>query len=79
LLAGGALSILVGLAVLVFGSPLVPQPEVVAAVAARITLTAPPPTLADFWAGRAVWQLDVPNAGLPIGESDTLIAPDGKL
>jgi hypothetical protein len=38
-----------------------------------------PPTLADFWAGRASWQLDVPDAGLPVGESDTLIGPDGQL
>lgn len=38
-----------------------------------------PPTLADFWARRAAWQLDVRDTGLPIGESDTLIGPDGQL
>jgi len=38
-----------------------------------------PPTLADFWAGKAAWQLDSANVGLPIGESDTLIGPDGQL
>ncbi len=39
----------------------------------------PPPTLDDFWAGLAHWQLEVFNVGLPIGESDTLIGPDGRL
>lgn len=39
----------------------------------------PFPSLADFWDGRAIWQLDVYDVGLPIGESDTLIGPDGKL
>ena len=31
-----------------------------------------PPTLADFWDGRATWVLDVYDVGLPVGESDTL-------
>jgi len=31
----------------------------------------PPPTLADFWAGRAHFVVDVADTGLPIGESDT--------
>jgi hypothetical protein len=39
----------------------------------------PPPSLDDFWDGRAAWQLDVFDVGLPIGESDTLIGPDGQL
>ncbi|MEP7357177.1 MAG: hypothetical protein ABI847_08055 [Anaerolineales bacterium] len=39
----------------------------------------PPPSLADFWNGRATWQLERPDVGLPIGESDTLIGPDGRL
>jgi hypothetical protein len=38
-----------------------------------------PPTLDDFWEGQAVWRLDVPDVGLPVGESDTLIGPDGQL
>ncbi|MGH2521407.1 MAG: hypothetical protein ACRDH2_02785 [Anaerolineales bacterium] len=38
-----------------------------------------PPTLDDFWEGRAVWQVEIQNVGLPIGESDTLIGPDGRL
>ena len=37
------------------------------------------PTLADFWTGRAVWRLELANVGLPIGESETLIGPDGQL
>src|SRR5258708_17643212 len=44
LLAGGALGTLALLAALVYGSQLVPQPEIVAAIAARITDTAGPPT-----------------------------------
>lgn len=31
------------------------------------------PTLADFWAGRARFRVDVEDTGLPMGESDTLI------
>ncbi len=29
-------------------------------------------SLADFWSGRADWVLQVPDTGLPVGESDTL-------
>lgn len=39
----------------------------------------PFPSLADFWDGRAMWQLDIYDVGLPMGESDTLVGPDGKL
>jgi len=39
----------------------------------------PFPTLADFWDGRAEWILDVEDAGLPVGESDTLLMSDGTL
>ena len=31
-----------------------------------------PPTLEDFWEGRAVWVLDSADVGLPVGESDTV-------
>ena len=31
-----------------------------------------PPTVADFWEGRAEWVIDIPDVGLPIGESDTV-------
>lgn len=37
-----------------------------------------PPTLADFWEGRAEWRLDIVDVGLPMGESDTLVLPDGR-
>jgi len=37
------------------------------------------PTLADFWDGRAEWVLDIEDAGLPVGESDTLLMSDGSL
>lgn len=30
------------------------------------------PTLEDFWEGRAEWVIDLPDVGLPIGESDTV-------
>ncbi len=36
------------------------------------------PTLADFWNGDAEWVLDVPDTGLPIGESDTIYMGDGE-
>lgn len=36
-----------------------------------------PPTLADFWDGRADWVVDHADVGLPIGESDTLSKGDG--
>jgi hypothetical protein len=32
----------------------------------------PYPTLSDFWEGRAEWQMDIPDVGLPVGESDTI-------
>lgn len=36
-----------------------------------------PPTLDDFWSGQAEWRVDIYNVGLPIGESDTILMPDG--
>lgn len=36
------------------------------------------PTLADFWGGEAEFILDLPATGLPMGESDTIIRPDGS-
>jgi hypothetical protein len=37
----------------------------------------PPPTLDDFWEGRAEWVVDVYDVGLPVGESDTIYQGDG--
>lgn len=37
-----------------------------------------PPTLADFWDGRADWVLLTPDVGLPVGESDTIARGDGE-
>jgi hypothetical protein len=34
-------------------------------------------SLADFWSGAAEWVLDVPDTGLPIGESDTIDMGNG--
>jgi hypothetical protein len=50
--------------------PTVPAPTEVAYVG---------PTLDDFWSGAAEWRLDVADVGLPVGESDTLVGPDGQL
>lgn len=36
-----------------------------------------PPTLADFWDGRAEWVLLSADVGLPVGESDTIARGDG--
>lgn len=38
-----------------------------------------PPTLLDFWEGRAHWQVDLADVGLPVGESDTLDKGEGVL
>ncbi len=35
------------------------------------------PTLEDFWEGRAQWVVDIPDVGLPVGESDTIYKGDG--
>jgi len=35
------------------------------------------PTLADLWAGRAHFAVDVDDTGLPMGESDTLVLSNG--
>jgi hypothetical protein len=48
------------------GAPASPQPHAF-------------PTLTDFWNGAAQWVLDVPNTGLPIGESDTIYMGNGVL
>jgi len=36
------------------------------------------PTLADFWDGRAEFVVEVADTGLPMGESDTLVMPNGE-
>ncbi|GAB4523649.1 MAG: hypothetical protein OHK0046_37580 [Anaerolineae bacterium] len=35
-----------------------------------------PPTLEDFWEGRATWTLELYDVGLPVGESDTIQRSD---
>ena len=37
------------------------------------------PTLDDFWAGSAEFRMDQADTGLPMGESDTVVLPDGRL
>jgi hypothetical protein len=36
------------------------------------------PTLADLWAGRARFVVDAQETGLPMGESETLVMPNGE-
>jgi hypothetical protein len=38
-----------------------------------------PPTLDDFWEGRAHFVVDTPDTGLPMGESDTLVISENEL
>jgi hypothetical protein len=58
-------------------SSVITAPSTVAASPTPINTT--PPTLDDFWEGRAMWKVDVFDVGLPFGESDTLVGPDGQL
>jgi hypothetical protein len=44
-----------------------------------IAATQPDPTLSDFWLGNAIWVLEINDTGLPVGESDTLLMPNGEL
>jgi hypothetical protein len=37
----------------------------------------PQPTLDDFWEGRARWEMDIQDVGLPVGESDTVYRGEG--
>ena len=37
------------------------------------------PRLADFAKGQAEWVIDAPDVGLPMGESDTVVLPDGRV
>lgn len=37
------------------------------------------PTLADFWAGKAVFVLDVVDTGLPMGESEAVLLENGEV
>ncbi|MBX3010018.1 MAG: hypothetical protein KF832_00880 [Caldilineaceae bacterium] len=54
-----------------------PRPTV-AVLPAAPTPPLPPPTLADLWKGDAHFVLEMAETGLPMGESDTLIAPNGE-
>jgi hypothetical protein len=51
--------------------------QAVFAAPAAQTEPLPPPTLDDFWEGRAEWIVDIADAGLPVGESDTISRGDG--
>lgn len=46
-------------------------------LAGSISAQPAPPTLDDFWDGRAEWALVRADVGLPVGESDTLLRNDG--
>lgn len=62
-----------GTAVATATAYLVVQPQ------ADVPARAGQPTLADFWAGRARFVIDVPDSGLPMGESDTIVMGNGEL
>lgn len=47
-------------------------------VLSRVSAQDAPPTLADFWEGRAEWVLVSEDVGLPVGESDTLLMENGQ-
>lgn len=42
----------------------------------QVSAQLPPPTLEDFWEGRAEWIVDIMDVGLPMGESDTVSLGD---
>jgi hypothetical protein len=49
------------------------------ALALPLASQALPPTLEDFWEGRAEWVLEIRDVGLPVGESDTVDVGGGVL
>jgi hypothetical protein len=59
-------------------TPVLTWPAVIPATRVPVT-GSDAPTLDDFWEGRADWKLEVADVGLPLGESDTLVGPDGRL
>ncbi len=54
----------------------VTPPPITQMPAAEGTNNRTPPTLADFWAGNAHFVIEVAVTGLPMGESETLSAPN---
>ena len=56
-----------------------PAPTALPSPSPTFISEAMPPTLDDFWEGRADWRLEIADVGLPVGESDTLAGPDGRL
>jgi hypothetical protein len=44
----------------------------------RALTQATQPTLAEFWDGKADFVLEVRDTGLPMGESDTIVMPNGE-
>ncbi len=41
------------------------------------TVRSSPPTLDDYWRGNATFEVEIEDTGLPMGESETIIQPDG--
>jgi len=56
-----------------------PAPTAVPLVRLETPGTHGHPTLVDFWEGRALFVVDVPVTGLPLGESETLLMRNGEL
>jgi hypothetical protein len=67
---------------LALATPAAPPPLLLDAAPALVVQPPPAagqPTLADFWAGRARFVVDVADTGLPMGESDTVAMSNGEL
>ena len=67
---------------LIFGSILLTLPTITIRgpeISQQIAETDPAPTLEDFWEGRAEWVVEIDDAGLPIGESDTIQISENEL
>lgn len=70
---------LLGLMLLTLSSCAQSESSLLAPAATPTVISAPHPTLADFWEGRATFVIDIEDTGLPMGESETLVGPDGAL
>ena len=72
---------IVAVLVLMSCQPAQPAPSPPAATPTQTpapALSRLPPTLDDFWDGSAHFVVEIANTGLPMGESETLIMPDGE-
>ena len=69
---------IVALLVLISCQPAPAPPTVTFLPTLTPTLSRLPPTLDDFWNGAAHFTVEIEDTGLPMGESETLIMPNGE-